>query len=84
MVNVKINFLHDARPYTLPSIYENMQISFPEGILSNRGDIIQIDKTIHPEGAFFVNHRVFEVDSESKSLSSVTLTIGVEGVNKIP
>jgi hypothetical protein len=82
MIHAKINFLHDARPYISADEYANIVVSFPEGALPNRGDIVQIDDITHPEGAFFVNHRVFE--ARKGSLCAVTLTLGVEGVHKMP
>jgi hypothetical protein len=82
MIDAKINFLHDARPYISADEYENIVVSFPEGALPNRGDIVQLGDIKHPMGAFFVNHRFFEV--QSGSLYAVTLTLGVEGVHKMP
>ena len=82
MISVKIEFLHDARPYISSDEYENIVVSFPEGALPNTGDIIQLDDITHPMGAFFVNHRVFE--ARGGSLCAVTLTLGVEGVHKKP
>ena len=78
-IKAKINFLHDARPYINIGELSNIVVSYPEGALPNRLDIIQIDDITHPKGAFFVNHRVFE--SRQGSLYEVTLTLGVEGVH---
>ena len=75
-IKVKIEFLHDARPYTS---YSNIVVSYPLGALPNKGDIIQIDDITHPKGAFFVEFRVFE--ARQGSLYSVTLTLGVEGMH---
>jgi len=72
----KINFLHDARPYINADEYSNISVSFPEGALPNKGDIIQIDGITHPEGAFVVAFRVFEV--HQGSLCAVTLTLEIE------
>lgn len=79
MIDAKINFLHDARPYISADEYANIVVSFPEGALPNTGDIIQIDDITHPKGAFFVSYRVFE--ARQGSLYAVTLTLGVEGVH---
>ena len=81
-IRVKINFLHDARPYISPDVYANMYVSYPLGALPNRGDIIQIDDITHPDGAFFVSFRVFE--AREGSLCVCTLTLGVEGVHDFP
>lgn len=81
-IKVKINFLHDARPYTNADVHANTFVSYPSGALPNRGDIIQIDDITHPDGAFFVSFRVFE--AREGSLYACTLTLGVEGVHDFP
>lgn len=78
-IKAKINFLHDARPYTSSDVHSNIVVSYPVGALPNRLDIIQIDDITHPKGAFFVSHRVFE--ARQGSLYEVTLTLGVEGIH---
>lgn len=76
-LDVKISFLHNARPFISADEHSNIVISYPLGALPNAGDIIQIDDITHPSGAFFVSHRVFE--SRDGVLNSCTLTLGVEG-----
>jgi hypothetical protein len=76
-IAVKIDFLHDARPYMSADEYSNIVVSFPQGALPNTGDIIQIDGIRHPEGSFVVSHRVFSVSTQG--LNGVSLTLGIEG-----
>ena len=75
-IDVKITFLHNARPYTAADEYLNIVVSYPLGALPNIGDTIQIDDITHPLGAFVVNHRVFE--SRQGAFVACTLTLGVE------
>ena len=81
-IDVAINFLHDARPYTGLGASSSIVVSYPLGALPNRGDIIQIDDITHPKGAYFVAFRVFE--ARKGSLYACTLTLGVEGVHDNP
>lgn len=60
-VRVKICFTHDARPYTTPDVYENMYISFPEGGIPNKEDVVHIEGIEHPLGAYYVAFRVCNV-----------------------
>ena len=76
-IKTKIDFLHDARPYTASDEYSNIVVSFPLGALPNIGDIIQIEGLRHPKGAFVVSCRHFEVRQDS--LYAVTLTLDTEG-----
>ena len=78
-IAVKIDFLHDARPYISSGEYANIVVSFPRGALPSRGDIVQIAGIERPRGAFFVSHRVFEAREDS--LYAVTLVLGVEGIH---
>ena len=79
-IDVKIEFLHDARPYITADEYSNIVVSYPLGALPNKLDIIQIDDIRHPKGAFFVSFRLFE--SKRGSLYACTLFLGVEGVHE--
>jgi len=79
-IKVKINFLHNARPYIPADEYSNIVVSYPAGALPNKGDIIEIDDITHPQGAFFVYYRAFE--ARQGSLYEVTLTLGVEGLHE--
>lgn len=76
IINAKIRFLHNARPYTSGDEYSNTDFAFPAGALPNTGDIVQLDDTTHPEGAFVVSHRVIEV--REGSLCAVTLVLTTE------
>ena len=76
-IDVKIDFLHNARPYQAADEYSNITVSYPLGALPNVGDIIQMDGITHPHGAFFVSSRVFE--SRQGAFYACTLTLGVEG-----
>jgi hypothetical protein len=76
-IDVKINFLHNARPRIAQSDYENLIVSYPLGAIPNEGDVIQIDDITHPNGAFIVAHRVFE--SRDGTLAQITLTLDTEG-----
>jgi hypothetical protein len=77
MISVKIDFLHDARPHISADEYKNIVVSFPEGMLPNAGDIIQIDGIEHPNGAFVVAFRCFSVSKSD--FNKVSLTLGIEG-----
>ena len=77
IIKVKIDFLHDARPYISADALANIFVSFPEGALPNTGDIVQIDGIKHPLGAFVVAFRCFSIST--LALNEVSLTLKIEG-----
>lgn len=76
-IKVKISFLHDARPYISADEYSNIIVSFPSGALPNKGDIVEIDGIKHPNGAFVVVYRVFQVSNQG--LYAAEIGLGIDG-----
>lgn len=79
-IDVKIEFLHDARPYIPADQYQNIVISYPQGAIPAVGDVVVIDSIAHPKGAFIVSHRVFE--SKGGMLTRLTIALDIEGRRK--
>lgn len=77
-IKVKIDFLHNARPYISDDELSNINVSFPANALPNRGDIVILDGIKPPKGSFVVAYRAFSVSAQYH-LSEVFLTLGIEG-----